>query len=623
MKKIKFLIIILSLFFCQALSQKIFAQDNDSSEEEIAIVFLKGGQVSKYGEQLSKTVNEQLDKKLKIKVLNYDTLLVNIDRGKINFYKSSSFDKNSSPLYDNPSLIDIDNDDIDIFDSSVVKNNGDSLKEITITILKGDILADYGEQISKAIKEKFNLKTKIKVLDYDTFLIDVARDNSNFYKGSPLTYVLSLSKTVMLKSVYKIDGKWQTDYTPVIIARKDRGINTIQDLQNKKFYFTNPNSASGYLYPKLFLIENNVKTEKEFFNDSSPSAEDVYNYVISGKWDACCNFYGLFKDDPLFKKNDSIKIFEIDYKIPNDPLWVDDEFKQQYPQLTNDIANLILDLFKDNEFVSFAKAQDSDYNDIRIKVRILGIIKNKDFVSVDTFLGLFTKNPKILDFVLKYSLHIILVNLIFVAIIIIIVYIIFKKTIVKKYYSEHKLLNDKYNDLLKHLKEENDFNLKITKLENKIKDAFKGFDKFIQDSVMIKYVATGEFLYNKYKDTNAMEPSAIANCYVKAFERIVMVSAYGFETFEKQDEVKVPDEQQNIKNKLDPKKILDNGIRDIREKANLNNREYKSLQKCKSIRNKVAHLKPVSTEEVVSIRKTLLGEIPYTNGILAKLAPYL
>jgi hypothetical protein len=203
------------------------------------------------------------------------------------------------------------------------------------------------------------------------------------------------------------------------------------------------------------------------------------------------------------------------------------------------------------------------------------------------------------------------------------VYIFFKKTVVKKYYQEHKLLNDKYNDLLKHLEEENDFNAKITKLEEEIKTTFKDFVKFTADSIIIKYIATGEFLYNKYKDIHAMEPSAIANCYVKAFERIVMISAFGMEEFEKQDDIKVPDEEQNIKNRLDPKKILDNGIREIREKAGLSNKEYKSLQKCKSIRNKVAHLKPVSIDDVVSIRKTLFGENSYTNGILAKLAPYL
>ena len=499
----------------------------------------------------------------------------------------------------------------------------DSSQEITIAVLEGDEFCQYQEQISQTIKENLNKTLKIKVLDYDTFIIDMNRGNSDFYKGSPLTYVLSLSDTVILKSVYKINGKWQNDYTPVIIVRKDKNISTVKDLQNKKFYFTNPNSASGYLYPKLFLIENNVFIEKEFFDDKSPSAEDVYNYVIEGKWDGCCSFYGLFENDPFFEKNPLVKVFEIKLKIPNDPLWVNDELKIGNPKLVNDVKNLIFDLFKDNEKVSYMPAQDREYNSIRRKVRILGIIENKDFISVDKFLGFFTKSPKTLNFVLKYRLHIILINLLFATIIIIIVYIIFKKTIVKKYYLEHKLLNDKYNDLLKHLEEENDFNLKITKLEEEIKIAFKDFTKFVQDSVMIKYVATGEFLYNKYKDTNAMEPSAIANCYVKAFERIVMISAYGAETFEKQDDTKVPDEQQNIQNKLDPKKILDNGIRDIREKANLSNKEYKSLQKCKSIRNKVAHLKPVTKEEVISIRKTLLGETPYTNGILAKLAPYL
>ncbi len=495
--------------------------------------------------------------------------------------------------------------------------------QITLAILEGDNLYEYKDLLAKEIKEKLNKTLKTKVLNYDTFIIDMSRGNSDFYKGSPLTYVYSLSDTVILKSVYKIDNNWQTDYMPVIITRKDKNINSIKDLQNKKFYFTNPNSASGYLYPKLFLIENNVVIEKEFFNDYSPTAKDVYNYVLEGKWDACCSFYGLLEDDPLFKNNKSIKIFEINSKIPNDPLWVSNEFNVENPQLVTEIKNLILELFKENEHLSFVQAQNNDYDSIRRKVRILGIIENKDFISVDKLLGLFTKNPKTLNFVLEYKLHFIVVYLIFVLLIALVVYIIFKKTIVKKYHMEHKLLNDKYNDLLRHLEEENDFNLKITKLEVEITNAFKGFDKFIQDSVMIKYVATGEFLFNKYKDTHAMEPSAIANCYVKAFERIVMVSAYGAETFEKQDDTKVPDEQQNIQNKLDPKKILDNGIRDIREKAGLSNKEYKSLQKCRNIRNKVAHLKPVSKEEVVSIRKTLLGELPYTNGILAKLAPYL
>lgn len=495
--------------------------------------------------------------------------------------------------------------------------------EITITILKGDNLLDYTEQISKSFKEKLNKTVKIKVLDYDKFIIDMSRGNSDFYKGSPLTYVLSLSDTVILKSVYKINDKWQTDYNAVIIARTDKNINTVKDLKNKNFYFTNPGSASGYLYPKLFLIENDVVIEKEFFSDGSPSASDVYNYVLEGKWDACCSFYGLLEDNPLFENIPSIKVFEIDSKIPNDPFWVNEKIKTENPQLINEVKELIFDLFRDNEKISFVQAHDRDYDSIRRKIRILGIIENRDFISVDRILGLFTKNPKTLNFILEYDLHFILAYLIFIFIIAFIAYIVFKRTILKRHRLEQKLLNDKYNALSKKLEEENDFNLKITKLEEEIKVAFKNFDKFVQDSIMIKYVATGEFLFNKYKDTNAMEPSAIANCYVKAFERIVMVSAYGIETFEKQDDTKVPDEQQNIQNKIDPKKILDNGIRDIREKAGLSNKEYKSLQKCRSLRNKVAHLKPVSTEEVVSIRKTLLGENFYTNGILAKLAPYL
>ncbi len=497
-----------------------------------------------------------------------------------------------------------------------------SPEQIKIAILSGDSLYNFKQEISSAVKTKLNKTVVIKVLDYDTFLVDMERGNSDFYKGSPLTYVYSLQNTAILKSVYTINNEIKYDYLSVIIARKDK-ITSLKDLESGKFYFTNPNSASGYLYPKLFLAENNIFIEKEFADDKSPKAADVYKYVINGKWDACCSFYGLLNDDPLFKNNSDIKVFEIPYSIPNDPLWVNEEFKNEHPQIVNEIKTLFLDLFKDNKTVSFTEAHDKDYDGIRRKVRVLEIIENKDIISLDRLMGFITTNPKTLDFVLKYKLHFIFFYLFFIFIITVAVYMFFKRTVVKKYHLEHKLLNDKYNDLLKRLKEENDFNSKITELEEKIKTAFKDLKNFTEDSVIIKYIATGEFLYNKYKDTHAMEPSAIANCYVKTFERIVMVSAFGSEEFEKQDDTKVPDEEQNIKNRLNPKKILDNGIREVRNKAHLSNKEYKSLQKCKNIRNKVAHLKPVSIDEVVSLRKTLLGENSYTDGILAKLAPYL
>ena len=83
---------------------------------------------------------------------------------------------------------------------------GKEHNEITIAILKGDNLSEYKDLLSKTIKEKLNKTVKIKVLDYDTFIVDMDRGNSNFYKGSPLTYVFSLSNNVILKSVYKINN---------------------------------------------------------------------------------------------------------------------------------------------------------------------------------------------------------------------------------------------------------------------------------------------------------------------------------------------------------------------------------------------------------------------------------
>jgi phosphonate transport system substrate-binding protein len=58
----------------------------------------------------------------------------------------------------------------------------------------------------------------------------------------------------------------KTVYHSYIIASKSGPINSMQDLQNKKFAFTDPQSNTGYLVP-AYMLARRGKTPKSFFSD--------------------------------------------------------------------------------------------------------------------------------------------------------------------------------------------------------------------------------------------------------------------------------------------------------------------------------------------------------------------
>ncbi len=53
-------------------------------------------------------------------------------------------------------------------------------------------------------------------------------------------------------------------YRGLIVARKDSGLKTLDDLQGKRFAFVDPKSASGYVYPRAMLIEKGFTPERYF-----------------------------------------------------------------------------------------------------------------------------------------------------------------------------------------------------------------------------------------------------------------------------------------------------------------------------------------------------------------------
>jgi phosphonate transport system substrate-binding protein len=150
------------------------------------------------------------------------------------------------------------------------------------------------------------------------------------------------------KAVEPILTTVQTDgsmgYHSVLVARKDKGYKTIQDLKGKKLGFADPDSTSGYLVPNVTLPEALGMPVKEFFASTGFGGghENLVLEVLKGNFDAGTTWasgVGEFKDGytsgnlrkmvdkGLLNMDDLVQLWESPL-IPNGPIVVRSSMNQ-------------------------------------------------------------------------------------------------------------------------------------------------------------------------------------------------------------------------------------------------------------------------------------------------------
>lgn len=148
----------------------------------------------------------------------------------------------------------------------------------------------------------------------------------------------------------------QTDgskgYYSLMVARKDSGLTSIEDLKGKKLGFADPDSTSGYLIPLVTLPEKIGMPVKEYFGETGFGGghENLVLEVLKGTFDAGTTFgsgVGDFKtgytsgnlkkmvDKGILNMDDLVEIWRSPM-IPNGPLVVrqslDADMKAKFKQ---------------------------------------------------------------------------------------------------------------------------------------------------------------------------------------------------------------------------------------------------------------------------------------------------
>ncbi|SFD09535.1 phosphate/phosphite/phosphonate ABC transporter substrate-binding protein [Clostridium uliginosum] len=207
----------------------------------------------------------------------------------------------------------------------------------------------------------------IIVKDYDALSEEIKKGTIDMGWFSPFAYVIARENANVEPLVTpRVNGK--TYYNGYIIAKKSSGIKTLNDLKNKTFAYVDKNSASGYLYARHILKENNINPDKLFSNVSFAGSHDnVIDGVLNGSFDAGATYNEALEKAKLNGLNvDDLVIISMTDNIQKDAIAVS-------PNMSTERATLIKNAFiKFNDFQNittpvngFVEASDQNYNLIR------------------------------------------------------------------------------------------------------------------------------------------------------------------------------------------------------------------------------------------------------------------
>ncbi len=219
--------------------------------------------------------------------------------------------------------------------------------------------------------------------DYEAMIKGMEKRVYDLVHLGPKSYVEG-NKRAGYYAILKPIRHGSATYRSMIIVRKDSGIDTLNDLKGKSFCFTDRESASGYLYPKVLLLKKGIDPDKDFKKVFFTGTHDgVVLNVYHGNFAAGACFddarKSTFKDEP--EKIEELKIIARTPPISNEPFAVRPDLDKE---LVEKISKAFLKLGQSPEgrriletlypgagLEGYTRVRDSDYDPVREMKKIL------------------------------------------------------------------------------------------------------------------------------------------------------------------------------------------------------------------------------------------------------------
>ena len=195
----------------------------------------------------------------------------------------------------------------------------------------------------------------------------------------PFSYVLASQLANVEAFAIPVSKKsGQSSYQSILITRKDKGLNTVAQLQGKTFAFVDPSSASGHLFPKAGLKGQGVDTDTYFSRVIFSGSHDASILAVANnKVDAAAVAEPIFFN-AVAKGHVKAEDFQVVWRsqpIPESPMaWrksLDATTKQKVATALAEIKGLPWG--DRGELNGFASTNDQAYDVVRATAKTLNL----------------------------------------------------------------------------------------------------------------------------------------------------------------------------------------------------------------------------------------------------------
>ena len=237
-------------------------------------------------------------------------------------------------------------------------------------------LADY---LTKETGEKVSL---VIPKDFEAFKAAVTAGQLDLGFANPLIYVQVKKGPGIEPLALAAEPKAGTKFRGIIVARKDSGIEKVQDLKGRKLIFVEKDSAAGYIFQMLLLNKAGLDVEKDFTTLPFAKKQDnVMMAVFNKSADA-----GGIREDDFDKMKEKVDLSQMrivaytDY-FPNWPVFS----TQKMSKAAAEKVRAALVKLKPNDPQSekvlgaaklsgFVPVSDKDYDQLRLAAKLAGAL---------------------------------------------------------------------------------------------------------------------------------------------------------------------------------------------------------------------------------------------------------
>jgi phosphonate transport system substrate-binding protein len=226
-----------------------------------------------------------------------------------------------------------------------------------------------------------SLKMEIKpfvATDYNGVIEALRSKRLDIAFMGPFSYVLATTVADVEAFAVAETPKQTTSYRAYIIARKDHGIHTLNDLRGKNFAFVDPSSTSGHLFPKAALIKIGFDPDKDFGHVIFSGGHDASAIAVqNGKVDAAAVADGLF-DAAVARgvvKGEDIEIVWTSAPIPGSPFVMRRDMSVDLQKRIRDAFYAMRDIPWGSKGVlkRWEPVNDATYDVVRDAARVLNL----------------------------------------------------------------------------------------------------------------------------------------------------------------------------------------------------------------------------------------------------------